>query len=192
MPTLRSLAATLVLLTGFGVSLLAQEAASVLPRPDRITTAAPVPKKSPMNAASMRAGEGYVRVVYSQPMLRGRQMLGDQVPYGQLWRLGANEATELFATRDLTVGDRVLPAGAYSVFAIPEAEAWTLVFSRDLGQWGAYSYRQERDALRVRVPVEQIDNPYEAFTIFFADGELVMAWGTTRAAVPVRFGAAEE
>ena len=192
MPTLRSLAATLVLLTGFGVSLLAQEAASVLPRPDRITTAAPVPKKSPMNAASMRAGEGYVRVVYSQPMLRGRQMLGDQVPYGQLWRLGANEATELFATRDLTVGDRVLPAGAYSVFAIPEAEAWTLVFNRDLGQWGAYSYRQERDALRVRVPVEQIDNPYEAFTIFFADGELVMAWGTTRAAVPVRFVAPEE
>ena len=174
------------LLAGFGGSLLAQDA-EILPRADRITTAAPVPKKSPMASASIRTDGGYARVVYSQPMLRGREMIGRQVGYGKVWRAGANEATEIFTTADLLVGDKVLPAGAYSVFVVPEPEAWTLIFNRDLGQWGAYGYDDARDALRVEAPAQRADDAFEAFTIFFDRGDLNLAWGTTRVSVPVRF-----
>jgi len=174
----------------FGASLMAQDAlmeAETLPRADRITTTEPVPKKSPMNSASMRTGEGYVRVVYSQPMLRGRQMLGDQVPYGKVWRAGANEATELFTTEPLKFTEQILPQGGYSVFVIPNKDTWTIVFNKDLGQWGAYSYDATHDALRVDVPVTKNRDAYEAYTMFFEKGNLVMAWGTTRVEVPIAF-----
>jgi len=140
-----------------------------------------------MNSASMRTDDGYARIVYSQPMLRGRAMLGDQVAYGKVWRLGANEATEIFTTADMTIGGETLPAGAYSVFAMPEADAWTLIFSSDLGQWGAYNYDEGMDVLHVKVPTMKNDNAYEAFTTFFEDGKLIMAWGETRVEAPVSF-----
>lgn len=161
-----------------------------LPRADRITTTEPVPKKSPMNSASMHKGDGYVRVVYSQPMLRGRAMLGDQVAYGKVWRAGANEATELFTTEPLNLGNgKVLGTGAYSVFVIPQTDTWTVIFNKDLGQWGAYSYDESKDALRVDVPVKKNRDAYEAYTIFFEKGNLVMAWGTTRVELPMTFAA---
>lgn len=174
----------------FGVSLMAQDAlmeAETLPRADRITTTEPVPKKSPMNSASIRTDEGYVRVVYSQPMLRGRQMLGDQVPFGKVWRAGANEATELFTTTALRFNDQVLPAGGYSVFVVPNKDSWTIIFNKDLGQWGAYSYDATQDALRVEAPVSKNRDAYEAYTMFFEKGNLVMTWGTTRAELPIAF-----
>ena len=174
------------LVMGFGESLLAQDVVT-LPRPDRITTAAPVAKKSPMNSCSMLTPDGYIRIVYSQPMLRGRTMLGDQVPYGKVWRVGANEATEIFTTAEMKVGDKTLQPGAYALFAIPEADSWTLIFSSDLGQWGAYNYKEESDVLRVSVPVVKSDNPYEAFTMFFEESNMVMAWGTSVVKVPVSF-----
>jgi len=171
---------------------MAQDAlidAETQPRADRITTTEPVPKKSPMNSASIRTKDGYVRVVYSQPMLRGRQMLGDQVSYGKVWRAGANEATELFTTKALRFEGEVLAPGAYSVFVIPEADKWTVVFNKDLGQWGAYSYDKSQDALRVDVPVKKNRDAYEAYTMFFEKGNLVMTWGTTRVELPIAFAA---
>ncbi|MFK8057064.1 MAG: DUF2911 domain-containing protein [Saprospiraceae bacterium] len=184
----------LLLALCFGVSLMAQDAmmdAETQPRADRITTTEPVPKKSPMNSASVRTDAGYARVVYSQPMLRGRQMLGDQVSYGKVWRAGANEATELFTTAPLEFEGQKLPAGAYSVFIIPQADKWTIVFNKDLGQWGAYSYDKSHDALRVDVPVKKNRDAYEAYTMFFEKGNLVMTWGTTRVEMPVVFSAAK-
>ena len=168
------------------VALHAQDI-TIQPRPDRITTTAPVAKKSPMNSASLATPAGYARVVYSQPMLRGREMFGDQVPFGKVWRLGANETTEIFLTRDLEIGGRRLPAGAYGVFAIPEADRWTLIFNRDLGQWGAYNYDPAGDVLRVEAPVSRADESFEAFTVYFEEGALNMAWGTTRVALPIAF-----
>lgn len=177
----------------FGVSLLAQDSmleVETLPRADRITTTEPVPKKSPMNSASMHKGDGYVRVVYSQPMLRGRAMLGDQVAYGKVWRAGANEATEIFTTQALDLGNgKLLSPGAYSLFVIPQEGNWTVVFNEDLGQWGAYSYDEAQDALRVDVPVKKNRDAYEAYTMFFEKGNLVMAWGTTRVELPMTFAA---
>lgn len=170
----------------FSVSLMAQDA-QILPRPDRITTTAPVAKKSPMNSASMRTEKGYARIVYSQPMLRNRQMLGNQVKFGKVWRAGANEATEIFITSDLNIGDQVLSAGAYSVYIIPDQNNWTIIFNKALGQWGAYNYDDAQDALRIQAPVKTMSNTYEAFTIFFEKNQLVMAWGPARVELPVSF-----
>ena len=179
-------------------TLHAQRNVATLPQADRISTSEPVAKKSPMNSASLRTDDGYARIVYSQPMLRGRQMLGAEVAYGELWRLGANEATEIFLTEEMEIGpdDAELDAGAYSVFAIPGEQTWTLVFNSKLGEWGAYGYDETMDVLRVEVPVMAGDESYEAFTIFFepapegeadADDKLVMAWGPYRAETEVAF-----
>ncbi len=182
---IREIAAAL-LLTGSVLAVHAQDIV-IQPRPDRITTTAPVAKKSPMNSASLATPKGYARIVYSQPMLRGREMFGDQVPFGKVWRLGANETTELFLTAEAQMGGKTLPAGAYSVFAIPEADKWTLIFNRDLGQWGAYNYDAGKDVLRVDVPVSRGEETFEAFTAYFDEGTLNLAWGTTRVVVPVVF-----
>lgn len=171
----------------FGASLHAQDV-KTQPRADKITTTAPVAKKSPMNSASILTPGGYARVVYSQPMLRGRDMIGDRNAYGKIWRLGANEATEIFLTADAMIGGQPLPAGGYSMFAIPNEESWTLIFSSDLGEWGAYNYTEANDVLRVEVPVTTSDESYEAFTIWFDDAHMNMAWGTAHAMVPIKFG----
>lgn len=183
-------------LTATGVQ--AQRSVATLPQADRISTSEPVAKKSPMNSASLRTDDGYARIIYSQPMLRGRKMLGEEVAYGELWRLGANEATEIFLTEQMEIGpdDAELDAGAYSVFAIPGEQNWTLVFNSKLGEWGAYGYDETMDVLRVDVPVMAGDESYEAFTISFepapedmedGDDKLVMAWGPYRAEAEVSF-----
>ena len=179
------------MLTVFGASLMAQSEVQTLPRADRITTTSPVERKSPMNSASMRQGSNYARVVYSQPVKRGRQLFGELVPFDKVWRLGANEATELFTNVDLKVGDQTLPAGLYSVYAIPTEGSWTIIINEALGEWGAYQYDEELDVLRLEVPTTTLDEPFEALTMYFDGGELVMAWGDTSVRLPTSFADAE-
>ena len=188
MNTKALLSALAVTVVGFGASpaLHAQDVA-IQPRASNVTTTAPQPKKSPMNSTSLRTKDGYARIVYSQPMLRGRDMLGDKVPYGKVWRFGANEATEIFLTEELEInGETEIPAGAYAIFCIPGEDSWTLIFSESLGEWGAYNYDESEDVARVTLPVTEGDNAFEAFTIYFEEvaGEeqdkLVMAWGGSR------------
>ena len=178
----------LALCTTLSISLQAQDSYVTQPRADQISSVAPMPKKSPMNSASVRSADGaYARVVYSQPMLRGRDMLGQEVPFGKVWRLGANEATELFTTAALDINGKTLPAGAYSLYAIPSQDKWELIFSNDLGQWGAYNYDADKDALRVDVPVQRGSESYEAFSIWFEANTLHMAWGTSHVVMPFSF-----
>ena len=160
----------------------------VTPKSDRISGKALEPRPSPMAVATLKDGDTYVKVVYNQPHLKGRKMIGDQEPYGKVWRLGANEATEITLTEGITVGGKELAAGTYSMFAIPNEDQWTIIFNSGLGQWGAYSYDESLDVLRVDVPVKEADKTYEAFTIWFSeDGSAMnMAWGETLVAVPIK------
>ena len=189
------LSAAVAAAAGFGASptALAQDV-KIQPRASKITTAAPEAKKSPMNSTSLLTKDGYARIVYSQPMLRGRQMLGSEVDYGKVWRFGANEATELFLTVELEIGeDTELQAGAYAIFCIPSADSWTLIFNRGLGEWGAYNYDESLDVARVTLPVQRSDEAFEAFTIYFEDvpdaesDKLVMAWGNSKVEAMVEF-----
>ena len=142
------------------------------------------PRLSPLRLARAELGDGYVKVHYSSPRRRGRKIFGDLVPYGELWRTAANEATEITFTEEVQIGDQLLSAGTYSLFSIPDRTEWTLIFNRGLGQNGIAQYREEEDALRITVPVFRLEAVREAFTIEFEESEdglyMVMEWDQTR------------
>ena len=147
------------------------------------------PKPSPMAVAIAKQGDTYVKIVYSQPHKRGREIFGSElVPYGKVWRLGANEATEITLTDGLKIGGKTLKAGTYSMYAIPEKDQWTIIFSSMLGEWGAYNYDESQDVLRVEVPVQSSETAYEPFTMMFNEKgtELTMVWDKTKVVLPVR------
>ncbi len=172
---------TLVLLCTLGLAASASaQDVEVVPGPET--------RPSPMAVAQTTLDDGtYVKVVYNQPHRRGREIFGGLVPYGQLWRTGANEATELTTTGDLKLGDATLPAGTYALFTVPGPETWTVVVNAGLGQWGAYNYDQSRDVVRFEVPVSMMpDQAYEAFTISFeVDGHLALRWDRTEVRIPL-------
>ncbi|MBC7570683.1 MAG: DUF2911 domain-containing protein [Spirosoma sp.] len=130
------------------------------------------------------------RVTYGRPAKKDREVFGKLVPYGKVWRLGADEATEVKFYQDVMVGGKKLPAGTYSVYAIPTEKDWTMIFSSDLDQWGAYSYNEALDVARVTVPVQKMDTPVENFAIQFAKKDATTAlmnigWDTAMVSLPI-------
>lgn len=168
---------TLLVCCFFGQAVLAQKALE--------------PKPSPMSVAAMKQGDAYVKVVYSRPHKRDRKVFGGLVPFGEVWRLGANEATEITLTEDLMINGNKLEAGTYSMYAIPEKDKWTLIFNNALGEWGHYNYKEDMDVLRVDVPTSKSDESYEPFTIMFneAGTEMIIVWEDTQVVVPVSVSA---
>jgi hypothetical protein len=129
------------------------------------------------------------RVIYSRPVKNGRTIFGDLVPYNEVWRLGANEATEVEFFRDVRIGGKKVAKGKYTIYALATPTQWTVIFNKETDTWGAFKYDEKKDVARVTVPVETLDTAIEPFTIFFdkADGvnRLVIAWDTARVAVPI-------
>ena len=156
------------------------------------------PAKAPVSPMQMAAKKlddtTYVKVTYHSPRIQDpktgekRVIFGKLVPYGEVWRLGANSATELTTTGDLELAGKRLPAGTYALFTIPQADKWTLIVNKDVGQWGAYKYNKDQDVLRVDVPATKSADTYEAFTIAFDDKgtALNFSWENTQVSVPVR------
>jgi hypothetical protein len=132
-----------------------------------------------------------IKVTYGRPLKKGRTMLGGIEPFGKVWRLGANEATEIKLYQDTKFGDKVVKAGTYSLFAIPEANEWTIIFNSDLDTWGAFSYKEAKDVARIKVPTGKTEAPVEAFSIAFAGtagkGDMIMAWEETMVKVPFTY-----
>ncbi|MDB5260990.1 MAG: hypothetical protein JWQ14_271 [Adhaeribacter sp.] len=106
---------------------------------------------SPPATATGKIGNADVTVKYSSPSVKGRKVWGELVPYGQVWRTGANEATTITFSKDVTVEGQPLKAGTYALFTIPTENEWTIVFNKTTKQWGAFKYQQAEDALRVKV-----------------------------------------
>jgi hypothetical protein len=133
-----------------------------------------------------------VKITYSRPQKNGREIFGEKVPYGKVWRTGANEATEIKVYQKITLGGKKLKAGTYSLFTLPGEKDWEISISKDLDYWGAYSYKPENDLLRITVPSRTTDEVVEAFTIQFrpdGDGQAIMilAWDQTRVEVPISY-----
>ncbi len=150
------------------------------------------PRPSPLAVVSSRYKETYIKIIYSQPHKHGRTLFGSLVPYGQIWRTGANEATEVTLTKDIKINGLDLKAGTYSLFTIPGKETWSIVLNADLGLWGAYNYNSKMDVLKFDVPVTPItDFVYEAFTILIdprnSKADLIMAWDKTKIIIPLQF-----
>lgn len=106
---------------------------------------------SPPASASAKIGTTDITVKYSSPAVKGRKIWGELVPYGQVWRTGANEATTITFSKDVTVEGQKLAAGTYALFTVPGDKEWTIVFNKTAKQWGAFKYDQAQDALRVKV-----------------------------------------
>ena len=142
---------------------------------------------SPMDAALYRAernGPVLAKVVYSRPQLKGRS-LSSLAPEGQVWRTGANESSEITFYNDTTLGGKSIKAGTYTLFTIPGEKEWTIILNADTNTWGAYSYDQSKDVMRVTAPVTMADNPVEAFAITFdKDGTMYLGWDKVTVAVP--------
>ncbi|SET35619.1 Protein of unknown function [Hymenobacter actinosclerus] len=132
------------------------------------------------------AGGATFSIRYSRPSANERKVMGGLVPYGQVWRTGANEATTFTVDRPVRVQGRPLPAGKYALFTIPQEKEWTIIFNSQPNQWGAYEYDATRDTLRVPAPVSALDRRLEQFTIT-ADksGEVSLGWENTRATFKV-------
>jgi hypothetical protein len=149
------------------------------------------PRPSPLAIASIKYRDAYIKVIYSQPHKRSREVFGKLVPYSQIWRTGANEATEMTITADILLNNQLLRAGTYSIFTIPDKEKWTVIINRDNGLWGAYNYNSKLDIMRFEVPVQQSSPVYEAFTITFEQkndlAELLLLWDTIKISVPIKF-----
>jgi hypothetical protein len=150
------------------------------------------PKPSPLAMIKMRYKDAYVKVTYSQPHKNGREIFGKLVPYGQVWRTGANDATEITTTRDIQFGSTVLKAGTYSLFTIPEKEKWTIIINSDLGLWGSYNYNDKLDVMRFEAPVERIRNVvYEPLTMQFdqknESAALLVMWDDVKISIPIKF-----
>ena len=150
-------------------------------------------KASPEATAEYKSNGTEVSVFYNRPSKRGRAIFGGLVPYGQVWRTGANEATTFTTNKDLTVGGKTLPAGKYTLWTIPQKDAWTVIFNGKQYMWGVgsdskASREAEHDVLQVQVPAEVQHPPLEQFLISFdaTTPALVLAWDQTKVSVPLK------
>jgi hypothetical protein len=147
------------------------------------------PRKSPVSIAAATANGGYVKVVYGSPYINGREIFGALVPYQQVWRTGANEATEITFTKDVTFGGADVPAGTYSVFSLPGEREWTVILNKGLGMWGTYTYKEDQDLVRVAAAASTGTEVQDPFRITLkAENEVItmtMAWDKTVVTLPI-------
>ena len=146
------------------------------------------PLSPPAKAEGSVAGKT-ITVDYSSPRMRGRKIMGELVPYGKVWRTGANAATTLTTPSDLMIGTLHVPAGTYTLFTIPGETEWTLIVNKQTGQWGT-RYDETQDLGRTAMAVAKLDKPLEEMTIAIRPGSggtgvLAVEWENTSATVPV-------
>ncbi len=143
----------------------------------------------PAKAECKLAGGKTVTVDYSSPRAKGRKIYGDLVPYGKVWRAGANEATMFVTDTDLSIGGTTVPAGSYTIFTVPNTNKWQLVISNKIGEWGTAYPGPSEDLARIDMKVSKLGSPLENFTIAFDQSgtgcTLRMDWETTRASVDI-------
>lgn len=149
-------------------------------------------RKSPIVISSAAHEGTYIKVVYGQPYKRGRAIFGELEPFGDVWRTGANEATEITITDDVLMDGNPVDADTYALFTIPQEDEWTVILNTALGQWGAFDYDEEQDYLRFNRPARETETVIEAMTIAFDEVEngrttLYIAWDNTKIEIPIEF-----
>jgi len=129
------------------------------------------------------------RVLYSRPQKQGRKIFGELVEYGKVWRLGANEATEIEFYKDVKIGGKKVPKGRYTLYAIVSENVWTMILNKDTDTWGAFKYDSKKDMLRTDVAVQKTDEVVESMSMFFEKSttgiSLIIAWEQVKATLPI-------
>jgi len=148
-------------------------------------------RPSPPGTAEVTFADGKkVTINYSRPSAKGRKIFGELVPFDQVWRTGANEATSLKTDVDLDIGGTTVPAGSYTLYTLPSASSWKLIINKQTGQWGTV-YQQDQDLARVDMNVTSLSQPVEQFTITLDKkggdaAQLNLQWEKTQASVGVK------
>jgi hypothetical protein len=145
---------------------------------------------SPHEKAEVELKGHSITISYGSPRIRGRKIMGQLVPYGQVWRTGADEATSLKTTADLDIGGTHVPAGSYTLYTLPSDGTWKLIINKQTGQWGT-EYDESQDFARIDLAKSALAKPQEEFTMKFEKSSpdsatLVLEWETTKLTVPVR------
>jgi hypothetical protein len=148
------------------------------------------PQASPPATVKQRVGLTDVEIEYSRPSVKGRKIFGGLVPFGEMWRTGANTATKITFSTDVNFGGTAVSAGSYAMFTIPTASTWTVVLNKAVGGWGSYSYDEKNDVLRVTVKPVALPEVVETMTIGLhniRDEKAVLAidWDKTRAPIEI-------
>jgi hypothetical protein len=129
------------------------------------------------------------RVIYSRPQKNNRTVFGELVEYNQVWRMGANEATEIEFYRDVQIGGKKIAKGKYTLYAIATPTEWTMILNKETDTWGAFKYDQKKDIVRVKVPVQQNGDNVDAFTMVFEKSisgiNLNIVWDTVLVSLPI-------
>ena len=147
-------------------------------------------RPSPAASAGCKLPDGKtITTAYSSPRMKGRKIYGGLVPYGQVWRTGANEATTFVTDSNLSIGGKDVPAGSYTLFTVPTEGKWTLIINKKTGEWGI-PYKYEADELaRVEMETSKLPAPVEDFTIAYQPSSkgctMDIDWETTRASVDI-------
>ncbi|MBS1546888.1 MAG: DUF2911 domain-containing protein [Bacteroidetes bacterium] len=152
------------------------------------------PRSSPPGTATYNKDGLKIEVNYSRPYKKGREIFGELVPYGRVWRTGANEATTFSTNQALNIAGKTLPAGKYTLWTIPNADNWQVIFNKRMYPWGINmegeaSRDPADDALEVTAPVEQTSKVVEQFTINVVDSAvptLEFVWDRTQVSVPLK------
>ena len=129
------------------------------------------------------------RVLYSRPQRSGRAIFGGLVEYGKVWRLGANEATEIEFFKHVRIGDKRIGRGRYTLYAIANENTWTIIVNKDTDTWGAFKYNPKKDVVRVDVPVQKLNETIESLGMTFEKTStgmnLVIGWENIKVALPI-------
>ncbi len=132
---------------------------------------------SPAAQAEGKIGDKTIAISYHQPAVKGRKIWGDLVPFDKVWRTGANNATTITLDKDVKMDGKTLPAGRYALMSIPTASNnWIIIFNKDADQWGAYSYDEKKDVLRVKAKAAKSDAFNERMTFAVKEKGIALMW----------------
>ena len=131
------------------------------------------------------------RVIFSRPQKNGRAIFGELLEYGKVWRLGANEASEIEFFQNVKIGNTKVKKGRYTIYCIPYAEKWTMIINKETDTWGSFKYDEKKDVLRLDVPVQKQTEILDAFVMAFdkmpAGAGLIIAWDNFKVVLPISF-----
>lgn len=180
-------------LAAFFTGLLLQAQSTALPQVDKSPMdMSYYPNGYPVQKIQDKITEPLVaRVIYSRPQKSGRSIFGGLIKYGELWRMGANEATEIEFYKNVRIGGKKINRGRYTLYAIVNENTWTVIVNKETDTWGAFKYDGKKDVLRTEVPVQKTDAPVESLSMVFektaAGTNLIVAWDAVKVAIPINF-----
>jgi hypothetical protein len=162
----------------FAVSALAGESQVKMPQP------------SPTQTIKQDFATGTIELTYSRPAAKGRQVFGDLVPFGKIWRTGANGATVIKFSEPVEIRGKKIDTGSYAIYTIPDFESWEIILNKGVTNWGTSGYKESDDVLRFKTEAEKINNPAENLTMQFDNikpesCELQIMWKKTRIVIPI-------